>query len=156
MQDRPNRRPLIAAGTLLGVGMGGFVDRIVFHHLLQAHHRLSARLPGTSIVNLAFNMLWDGLFHASTWVLTLAGTLLLVQAWQRGDLAPPYRAYAGLLLAGWGVFNVVEGTIDHLILGIHHVRDDLGGPLGWDLGFLAFGALLAAVGWRMAVGRARP
>ena len=29
-----------------------------------------------------------------------------------------------------------------LLLGIHHVRDDLGGPLGWDLAFLAFGVAL--------------
>ena len=36
--------------------------------------------------------------------------------------------------------------IDHLLLGIHHVRDDLGGPLAWDLGFLALGALLVVVG----------
>jgi uncharacterized membrane protein len=48
---------------------------------------------------------------------------------------------------GWGAFNVVEGTVDHLILGIHHVRDDLGGPLSWDLGFLAFGVLLIVAGW---------
>ena len=51
-----------------------------------------------------------------------------------------------MLLAGWGVFNVVEGLVDHQILGIHHVRDDLGAPLGWDLAFLAFGVLLIAVG----------
>lgn len=48
--------------------------------------------------------------------------------------------------AGWGVFNLVEGIIDHQILGIHHVRDDLGGPLSWDLGFLAFGLLLVVGG----------
>ena len=47
---------------------------------------------------------------------------------------------------GWGIFNVVEGVVDHLVLGIHHVRDDLGGPLAWDLGFVAFGALLVVVG----------
>jgi hypothetical protein len=29
------------------------------------------------------------------------------------------------------------------------VRDDLGGPIGWDIGFLAFGALLAMVGWAL-------
>jgi uncharacterized membrane protein len=33
-----------------------------------------------------------------------------------------------------------------MTLGIHHARDDIGGPLGWDLGFLAFGALLVAGG----------
>jgi uncharacterized membrane protein len=50
------------------------------------------------------------------------------------------------VLAGWGTFNVVEGLIDHQILGLHHVRDDLGGPLGWDLAFLALGVALIAVG----------
>ena len=38
----------------------------------------------------------------------------------------------------------------HQLLGIHHVRDDLGAPLGWDLGFLAFGALLAIAGAALA------
>jgi len=50
------------------------------------------------------------------------------------------------VLAGWGTFNVVEGLIDHQILGLHHVRDDLGGPLGWDLAFLALWVALIAVG----------
>jgi uncharacterized membrane protein len=26
-----------------------------------------------------------------------------------------------MLLAGWGVFNLVESIIDHQLLGIHHV-----------------------------------
>ena len=47
MNDRTNRRPLIAAGTLLGIGMGGFVDGIVFHQLLQIHNMLSAKYPTT-------------------------------------------------------------------------------------------------------------
>lgn len=38
----------------------------------------------------------------------------------------------------------------HQILGIHHVRDDLGGPVGWDIGFLALGAVLIAGGWWLA------
>jgi uncharacterized membrane protein len=46
------------------------------------------------------------------------------------------------------LFNLVEGVIDHHILGIHHVKP---GPhqLAWDLGFLAVGALLVVVGWVM-------
>ena len=75
---------------------------------------------------------------------------MTVQAWQRGELAPPWRAHVGMLLAGWGAFNLVEGLIDHQILGIHHVRDDLGGPLGWDLAFLALGVVLSAVGFATA------
>jgi uncharacterized membrane protein len=42
---------------------------------------------------------------------------------------------------------VVEGLVDHQLLGVHHVRDDLGAPLSWDIGFLVFGALLVAGGW---------
>ena len=53
------------------------------------------------------------------------------------------------MLAGWGVFDLVEGVVDHQLLGVHHVRDDLGGPLSWDVGFLAFGALLVVVGWQL-------
>jgi uncharacterized membrane protein len=68
------------------------------------------------------------------------------RAWRDGRPAPPWTAQLGLILAGWGAFNVVEGLIDHQILGIHHVRDDLGGPAGWDVGFLLFGALLLAAG----------
>lgn len=36
--------------------------------------------------------------------------------------------------------------MDHHILGIHHVRDDTGAPLGWDLAFLALGATLVVAG----------
>ena len=68
-------------------------------------------------------------------------------AWRRGRIAPSWSFHFGLVLAGWGIFNVVEGLVDHHLLGIHHVRDDLGAPLAWDLGFLAFGAILVAVGW---------
>ena len=58
--------------------------------------------------------------------------------------------HIGMLLAGWGVFNVVEGLIDHQLLGIHHVRDDLGAPVGWDLAFLAVGVVLIVVGVALA------
>ena len=86
--------------------------------------------------------------------LIAAATAMIVRAWQRGELAPPWRVHVGMLLAGWGVFNVVEGLVDHLLPGIHHVRDDLGGPVGWDLAFLAFGALLAGAGLALARPRA--
>jgi uncharacterized membrane protein len=47
---------------------------------------------------------------------------------------------------GWGVFNLVEGIIDHHILGIHHVRGGAG-QVWWDIGFLVLGALLVVGGW---------
>jgi uncharacterized membrane protein len=43
MNNETIGRPLIAAGTALGIGMGGFVDGIVLHQLLQVHNMLSAK-----------------------------------------------------------------------------------------------------------------
>jgi uncharacterized membrane protein len=132
----------------VGVGLGGFLDGIVMHQILQWHHLLTdtGDHPATTVAGLEANTLADGFFHVATWLVVVAAMLLTVRAWQRGDLAPPWRLHFGLLLAGWGAFNVVEGLIDHQLLGIHHVRDDLGAPLGWDLAFLGFGLLLIAAG----------
>ena len=133
---------------LLGLGLGGFIDGIVLHQVLQWNHLLSDTWdhPMTTVAGLEANTLADGIFHLSTWLFVAAGMALTISAWQHGRLAPPWRAHIGMLLVGWGVFNLVEGVIDHQILGIHHVRDDLGGPLSWDLGFLALGAGLVVVG----------
>jgi uncharacterized membrane protein len=139
---RDRSRPPLLPSLLLGIGLGGFVVGIV-HHILTSE----GCCPASTVGGLEDNTLADGFFHVATWIVVMAGTIVAVRAWQRGELAPPWRFHFGGLLLGWGLFNLVEGLIDHQILGIHHVRDDLGGPIGWDLGFLAFGAQLAAVGW---------
>jgi uncharacterized membrane protein len=141
--------PPRAPGFVLGLGLGGFIDGIVLHQILQWHHLLTGEEGGEpmdTVAGLEANTLADGFFHLATWLLVLLGTGLMLRAWQRGELAPPWSAHAGLLLAGWGVFNVVEGLVDHQLLGIHHVRDDLGGPVGWDLGFLGLGLALIVAG----------
>jgi uncharacterized membrane protein len=138
-----------APGFLFGLGLGGFVDGIVLHQVLQWHHMLtgdSGGEPSDTVAGLEANTLADGLFHLATWALVVVAMVLTVTAWRRGDFGPTWRAQIGLLLAGWGVFNVVEGLVNHHLLGIHHVRDDLGAPVAWDLAFLAFGLLLVAAG----------
>jgi uncharacterized membrane protein len=145
-----------AASLLLGIGLGGFVDGILLHQVLQWHHMLTSAggHPMTTVAGLEANTLADGLFHLATWICVAAGSALLFAAWRQGTLAPPWREYVGLLVAGWGLFNMVEGLIDHQLLGIHHVRDDLGGPIGWDVAFLALGAGLFIAG-RSLVSSAR-
>ena len=142
---RPNRRPLIAAATLLGVGLGGFVDGIVLHQLLQLHNMLSAVRPPNTVVNLEINMFWDGLFHAFTWCVTALGLAMLWRAGLRGDVPWSTRTFVGSLLFGWGLFNVVEGVIDHHLLHLHHVVE---GPnhLPYDLAFLGASVVLTVVG----------
>jgi len=140
--------PSKASGLLYGLGLGGFVDGIVLHQILQWHHILShvGEFPPTTVSGLEVNTLADGVFHVVTWILVLGGSITTLKAWREGRLAPSWSFHFGLVLAGWGIFNVVEGLIDHQILGVHHVRDDLGAPLSWDIGFLAFGVLLILIG----------
>ena len=151
-------RPPMAPGLLLGIGLGGFVDGIVLHQILQWHHLLTAtdRYPSSTVAGLQANTLADGLFHAVTWILVFVGMWLAIKAWQLGHMAPPWRIHVGLLLAGWGAFNLAEGVVDHHLLRVHHVRDDVASPLPWDLGFLAFGLALLAVGLGLVSSGRRP
>jgi uncharacterized membrane protein len=137
-----------APAFLFGLGIGGFVDGIVLHQLLQWHHMLSHTEGGNTktVAGLELNTLADGLFHSAMWVLVVAAAALTVRARRQGRLSPSWRFHTGLVLAGWGVFNIIEGLVNHQLLQIHHVRDDQGGPLAWDLGFLGLSVVLTAVG----------
>ena len=141
--------PAAAPAFLFGMGMGGFVDGIVLHQLLQWHHMLSHTDGGNTktLAGLELNTLADGLFHGAMWVLVAAAAILAVRARRMGRLSASWRFHTGLVLAGWGVFNIVEGLVNHQLLQIHHVRDDLGGPLAWDLGFLGLSVVLVVAGW---------
>lgn len=139
-----------AAGIWLGLGLGGFFDGIVLHQILQWHHMFtSAGLPPDSLENLQLNTLWDGVFHATTWIFVLVGTVLLWRAARRSALAWSWRLLWGSLLAGFGLFNLVEGLVNHQLLGIHHVNETVPPSqwLWWDLAFLLWGAAMLAGGW---------
>jgi len=148
--------PSRLTGLLLGIGLGGFVDGIVLHQILQWHHMVSdvAAYPVTTVAGLEANTLADGLFHVGAWVVVLVGSLRAVSEWRSGAWPPSWAFHVGMVLVGWGLFNLVEGLVDHQLLRIHHVRDDLGAPLAWDLGFLVVSALLVLAGW--ALHRRRP
>lgn len=146
MISKASTRPLVTAGTLLGIGMGGFVDGILFHQILQLHNMLSNRVLRDSLVNEQINMFWDGLFHAFTWTMVALGLLFLWRAVKQPGVLLSGKALWGAILFGFGLFNLVEGTIDHEILQLHHVYQNGNHPL-WDIVFLASGALLLALGW---------
>jgi len=140
-------------GVLLGIGLGGFVDGIVLHQILQWHHMLSSEgsFPKTTVGGLEDNTLADGLFHAGTWLAVAAGIYVLWRRTNDWRWAASGRAFVGWLLVGWGLFNVVEGVVNHHILELHHVREGAGiDETAWHLGFLAFGFLLIVGGWVLA------
>lgn len=144
-------RSIVAPGLLLGVGLGGFVDGIVLHQILQWHHMLShtERFPTTTLAGLQGNTVADGLFHAASWLAVVAGLFLLWHRLRTGTGPWSRRSLVGLLLAGWGLFNLVEGVVNHHILRLHRVREGVTGEIWYDLGFLVLGALLVVGGWAL-------
>jgi uncharacterized membrane protein len=148
-QQSPRNFPY-SAGILFGLGLGGFFDGIVLHQLLQWHHMLtSAGYPPDSVRNLEINTLWDGIFHASTYVFVALGLAILWRHARRTHVRWSGKLLAGTMLIGFGAFNVVEGIVDHQLLGIHHVNETVPPEqwIYWDLGFLAWGAAMLVTGW---------
>ena len=84
------------------------------------------------------------MFHASTWLFTVAGLAILWRHARQPHARWSARLLAGTMLMGFGIFDVVEGIIDHALLGLHHVNETVPPEqwLWWDLGFLAWGALM--------------
>jgi uncharacterized membrane protein len=150
MPHADHRRKVAVPATLLGIGIGGAVDGIVLHQLLQWHHLLTATgdHPASTVAGLEANTVADGAFHLVALAFVIAGVAML-WARTRRPLDVSWRTIVGYALVGWGLFNVVEGIVDHHILELHHVRE-VANPLPYDLAFLAFGGLLAAGGWMLA------
>ena len=149
MKEEITYKPLVAAGTFLGIGLGGFVDGIVFHQILQLHNMLTGRYEKSTIANVEINMFWDGMFHAFTWIMTVIGIALLWRAGKRAGVPWSVKSFVGSLFLGWGLFNLVEGIIDHHILHLHHVVEALGVSV-YDYAFLASGVLFI-IGGLMAI-----
>jgi uncharacterized membrane protein len=148
LPQNPRQFP-VSAGILFGLELGGFFDGIVLHQVLQWHHMVtSAGYPADSVKNLEINTFFDGLFHAATYAFVVLGLILLWRTAHRAHLWWSWKFLAGTMLMGFGLFNVVEGVIDHHLLGLHHVnqtapRDQW---IYWDLGFLVWGGAMIAGG----------
>lgn len=140
---QPARR-LSAGAVALGVGVGGLVDGIVLHQLLQWHHLVTARTTDSTLSGLETNTFWDGVFHAGMVAIALAGLTLILRDGRRRR-APTGRAVIAGVLVGWGLFNLFDEVAFHALFGLHHIRmvDDY---LAYDLGFAAAGAALVAAG----------
>jgi uncharacterized membrane protein len=97
-------------GTILGIGLGGFVDGILLHQILQWHHMLTSTdtdnigvqyYPADTVHGLQINTVWDGLFHTFTWLAVLIGLGLLYSrvTHSRG------RVWTSQVLWGWILFG---------------------------------------------------
>jgi uncharacterized membrane protein len=149
-QQLPRRDFPVSAGIFFGLGLGGFFDGIVLHQILQWHHMMtSAGFPADNLSNLEFNIVLDGLFHAATYIFTAIGLVILWRTARKEHIRWPGKLLPGSILMGFGIFNLVEGVIDHHLLGLHHVNETVPREqwIYWDIGFLVWGAAMLIAGW---------
>jgi uncharacterized membrane protein len=79
----------------------------------------------------------------------VVGALFIL--WRTGKRTHLYwstKLLAGTKLMGFGTFNIVEGLINHHLLGLHHVNETVAPAqlIYWDLGFLVWGAAMLGGG----------
>jgi uncharacterized membrane protein len=139
--------PLSTTAMILGIGIGGFIDGIVLHQILQWHEMLSNKIAPTNYVGKTVNMFWDGIFHLFTLLVTVAGIFLLWRLLQRRNINRSGYLFSGGLLIGWGIFNLVEGVIDHQLLKLHNVREISANPEAWNYGFLGLSVIPILLGY---------
>jgi uncharacterized membrane protein len=145
------QQPLVRAGLVLGAGFGGFADGIVLHQILGWHHLVcvTAHCQPASVEQLKLQNTQDGFFHLALWLVALAGTAMLFNAVRAAGPAARGRILLGSMLMGWGLFNVVEGVINHHLLGLHHVLPGHAQEFWFDMLFLAAGVGFFIIGARL-------
>jgi uncharacterized membrane protein len=141
-----SRRLILAAG-IIGFALGGFIDGILLHQVLQWHHLLSL-VEGERFRDLKVQILADGLFHVLMYVIALTGLWLL---WcSRREVTgtqADLRTIAAALL-GFGIWQIVDVVGFHWLAGIHRIRVDVPNPLAWDIGWLiVFAGPSLSAGW---------
>jgi uncharacterized membrane protein len=84
-------------------------------------------------------------------VFVLIGLILLWRTAHRTHVRWSGKLLAGSLLMGFGLFNVVEGLVNHHLLGLHHVNETVPQEqwIYWDVGFLVWGVAMLVGGWAL-------
>lgn len=130
---------VVAAGTLIGVGLAGFVDVALFHQLTAD--------PGAAVDTISRRTLevWGGLLQACTWLALVIGVGVLWRLAQTHGVAGRTATFVGSILLGWGFLSGIEGVVDLQVLALHDVRPEHGHAL-LDGGFIASGLVLMLIG----------
>ena len=143
-QTQSATRTLLGIGLMIGVGITGTLDEVVFHQLLQWHNFYVHTTQNWRIVS-------DGLFHIFSSLLLGFGAM---RFWAKRQLLATLndgRALAAGVLLGAGAFNLYDGTIQHKVLQLHPVREGVANILPYDLAWNGVAVVVLAAGliiWR--------
>lgn len=143
----PNPVPLSITSIILGIGIGGFIDGIFMHQILQWHGMFTNKLPADTVVGKSINMFWDGIFHLLTLTTVIIGLVSLIRLMRMHNVNSSPTLVWGGFFAGWGLFNFVEGILHHHILEFHNVREFSQNQDLWNYAFLMSGPLFMAIGF---------
>lgn len=108
---------------------------------------LSNRIAATNYIGKSVNMFWDGIFHLFCLLTVIAGIILLWRLSGKKGIDRSGRLLAGGTLIGWGLFNGVEGLIDHQVLKLHNVIEIDQDHSTANYAFLASAVVLVIVGF---------
>jgi uncharacterized membrane protein len=133
---------------MIGIGVAGTLDEVVFHQLLGWHHFYDRSTNAVGVIS-------DGIFHAVSTALLVAGFITLLK--RRPQLGNGWaRSLAGWILMGAGGFNLHDGTIQHKLLGLHQIREGASSHLPYDLAFIAIALATMLIGLLILRGTTSP
>lgn len=132
------RRRVRSAGYLLGAGLAGLLDGIVFHEILGWHHFVQSAGARS-----------DGLFHALMWAFVLVAVAMLWRARARFAEPAAGRVLVGSALVGAGALQALDGLVDHLLLQLHWLHPQ-GNVAAWEAAYqVASWGLVVTGAWLM-------
>jgi len=137
-----SRRRSLTAAFAIGAGVMAAVDEIVFHQVLGWHHFYDRSTPQIGLLS-------DGLLHAAEIVAVVAGFFVVADLRRRQALAPR-SSWAGFVL-GAGLFQLVDGLVNHKLLRLHQIRygvDVTPYDLAWNLFAVALLVMGGVLAWR--------
>lgn len=139
-------RRTVTSGLLFGAGIAAaIIDLFIFHLLLQWHHFYDLSTPQVALIA-------DGIFHAVGWFITVAGLFLLADVRRHGHVS--WSRWAGAVITGIGFFQLIDGVLNHKILGIHQIRYGVD-LLIYDVVWIGSAILLMLIG-AIVLWRTRP
>jgi uncharacterized membrane protein len=128
---------------IVGVGLMGSLDGIIFHQLLQWHHVLHHTEDRVKLIS-------DGVFNIVVTFLFLWGAIELFRQSGYGEIQHRWGIFTGALLMGGGFFNFFEGLLVHQILQLHHVKPGDSNEVLYDMLYLLSGVIVFLIGYMIS------
>ncbi len=132
------------AGAVTGLTLGVLINGVILHQLFDWYNRINQpALNNQPITGAPLDLIWQNLYQALMSLAIMLTVLALWRYFRQHSLLLASPRFEGSALIGAGLFTIFDALIMHLLLNVHPLKP--GVPL-WDVGYLAYGILLVAIG----------